>query len=295
MSLPSFIKNLFVKGEYDMTTVYTQTMQRAQNHVQAQEYKPALQWGHKALALKNIGLEQKLQTIDFIALCYRQLQLDKKVYLQLKNSIKYLDRFVAKPFSFSMYCNYIEALINLGLEQEAQKRLLYGPERYLKRAKKDLHWAQAYLTIKRLQYLFDKKYESEKKAWATIEAIDELSQLTDDSEMMDFAKQELALYPYYEEGQVFYFQEWTYLKEDGLALFPREKRVVKLHENEAVRNIVEILMPEPMQLARFFKAVTSKTYNPSIHKRPLTNILTTIQRTLSPDSLVLHEESIGLV
>ena len=268
-------------------------MQQLRHHCQAGESDLALAWGRKMLTQKSMKLDSKLQIIDIIALCHRHQGSDKDVYLQLKNSIKYLDRFATRPFSFSIYCNYIEALINLGFEGEAQKRLLHGPTRYLKRAKEDFAWAQTYLTIRRLQYLFAKKYQTKEKAWTILEAIHELSQFTEDSKMEAFARQELDLC-HFSESQVIYFQKWTYLKQDGLALFPQEKRVVRLTENEAVKNIVELLATEPMQLHQFFKTVTRKTYNPQLHKRPLSNILSKIQKTLSDDSLVLHEGSIAL-
>ena len=275
-----------------MITAY-KAMQRLHHYYHIGDTHLALEWGRKTLAQKNIELELKLQMVDLMALCHRRLNSDKDVYFQLETSIKYLDRFATKPLSFSIYCNYVEALINLGFEQEAKKQLLHNPIRYLKRAKKDLTWAQTYLVIRRLQYLFAKKYKTIEKKWIILEAVCELSKFIGDKEVLDFAEQELKLY-HFEEGQVVYFQKWIYLRQDGIALFPQEKRVSCLTENEAVKNAIELLVANPMQIHQFFKAVTHKTYNPKLHKRALSNILSKIKKTLSSDSLILYEKSIAL-
>lgn len=255
--------------------------------------KQALEWGHRTLAQKKLDLNIKLQVTDLIACCYRHSYSDKEVYLCLQKSMKYLERFPSEPFAFSIYSNYLEALIALGFKQEAIQEFENYP-RYLKGIKDHITWLKHYLIIKKLQYNFAKKYKNYENAWYIIEAINEIGQFIDDLKMIEFAERELQYYDC-EDGQVTHFEGWVYLQQDHLALFMDEKRVVRLTNNRTIKNIIDLLILGPMKIQEFFKTVTKTTYDHKIHEKYLYQILSKTRQALSNSSVVIYEDHIALL
>ena len=255
----------------------------------------ALEWGRKALQQKKLHLGLKLKVIDLIGLCYRHSYSDKEVYLHLGKSIKYLERYPSEPFAFSIYTNYLESLIVLGFQREAYEEFDNAPK-YLKKmaAKDDLRWLKHYLIIRKLRYLFAKKYEAATEAWIIIEAINEMAHFTNDPQMIAFAQEELKLYNF-DEGKVNYFQDWVYLQEDRLALFAKENRVSRLATNKTIQNIINLLLRGPIRTKEFFKIVTKETYIHELHHRSLARILSKVREGLADNCIIIHNGQVALL
>lgn len=272
-----------------------QEFQYAQASFQKGEINLALEWGRKALQQKKLHLGLKLKVIDLIGLCYRHSYSDKEVYLHLSKSIKYLERYPSEPFAFSIYSNYLEALIALGFQREACEEFEDAPKYLKKMASKDeLLWLKHYLIIRKLRYLFAKKYETAAEAWIIIEAINEMAHFTNDSQMIAFAQEELKLYNF-DEGKVSYFQDWIYLQEDRLALFTKEKKISRLATNKTIQNIIGLLLRGPIKTKEFFKIVTKETYIHELHHRSLARILSKVRESLADNCIIIHNGQIALL
>ena len=259
------------------------------------EIEIAIKNKKESLLKKNITISEKLQIIDSIACSYRQLNSNRDVYLTLKSSIKYLCRYSSKTFSFSIYCHYLEAIISLGFYKEAQEQLEQY-SKYLKKIKDDLSWIQHYLIVKKLQYTLHSKMNSQKKAWSSLEAIHEIALFLDDQDSIKFSQSELKNLQRVDslESQVSYFQNWTYLKDDSLALFNQAKKISKLYKNKSIKKIINKLLSGPMNINEFFAMITNKRYNHNLHKKNLEKIIGSIQKVLSNKSIAIHQDNIVL-
>ena len=270
-----------------------QQLEQAYIHYYRGRTKQALELGYRAIAQKGLSVGTKLRISDLVGRCHRHHQSYREVYLSLQSQIKYLRQFCAKPFAFSIYTNYLEALIALDLEQEAREALT-SYEKFFKKITDDILWAKYYLEIKRIQYTFAKKYQSDKKIWPILEAICELAQFVENDQALEYAQQELESYDF-AEGYVNSFQGWSYLKQDHLALFFAEKRISKLSHNQTIKNIVEVLLRGPVTVNAFFKATARKTYDHKFDEKFLQQILSKLQCALSESSVVIYDGYIALL
>ncbi|MCY4644102.1 MAG: hypothetical protein OXB88_05735 [Bacteriovoracales bacterium] len=265
----------------------------AQTYYEAKKIDLALEASKKSMAQKNLNMGLKLKIANLIGLCYRHQSCHREVYLQLKKWIKYTKQYSSESFSFEIYCNYIEALMALDLKKEALEHF-EDYALFLRKRKDDVVWAESYLIVRHLRYIFAKKYESPKEAWNILLSIRALAVFVGDKAMAHSMKEEMKLYDF-EQGQVSHFQDWVYLKEDKLALFEGEKRLVRLDKNLGAQKAIELLLPSPIKTETFFKAVTKTSYNHALHEKTLLQILSKIRSTLSPSSVAIQGEYVGLI
>lgn len=253
-------------------------------------FELSLEHAQKALAQKKLDLSTKLQISDLVGRCHRQLGSDRDVYLSLQRFIKYLNRFPSEGFAFSIYSNYLQSLVELGFEKEAREEFENRPK-YFKKIKNDLIWIERYAMIRKLKYLFFKKYESNDQAWKTLESLIEIGEFLNDSHLSDFASKELEAYKYDDdESQVFYFTDWVYLRFDEIALFKKDQRISHLGKNDNIKKIIELLSTGSQPVDEFFKAIVNKTYDHDAHEKFLEQILTKVNRALG-DYCICNEQS----
>lgn len=278
----------------------TKTLETVVDHYNRGEIQEALRIGQEILHYnkKQRAINKKLELVNIVGLCHRHLGSDRDVYLALKQSIKYLHRYPNKPFTFGIYCNYLEAIINLGFCQESAEQLEHY-FKYLKHIKDDFLWIQQYIKIKRLQYLLHKKMDRREEAWISLEAFHEIALFLNDQKNIELAQAELKKVEKSQgienfESQVSHFQDWVYLKEDSLAIFGKEKKISKVYQNEPIARIIDKLLAGPLKINEFFIMATNENYNDSLHRKSLEKIIDKIRKVLSDNSIAIHQDNITL-
>lgn len=252
-------------------------------------YPLALDQAKKAAGYKKLELSTKLRIKDLHGHCLRKMHTDREVYLFLQKSIKYLKRFPSERFAFSIYINYLEALVSLGFEREAKDLFELRPK-FLKKIKDDVLWLRSYVLTRKLEYIFTKNHGEKLQAFLMIEALGELAEFLEIDYLIDYCNKEAEKYSFdIDPSQVFYFQDWTYLKYEQMILFTKTKTISKLDKKENIRKIIDMLLKGPMFEDTFFKRVTNKTYDPELHGKFLDQILSKVRKVVA-NEYVAHED-----
>ncbi len=265
----------------------------AEIFLEQKHFQLAFEHGKRALAQKKLDLSLKLQIKDLVGICVRHLQSDREVFLFLQKSIKYLNRFPSEDFAFSIYINYLQALVSLGLKKEAKDQFETLPK-YLKKIKEDLPWIKRYAQVKKLKYLFAKNNDDNLEAARIAESLLEISRFINDNELENFCEKELKNYKI-EESQVFEFQTWQYLRQEKIALFPKLGKVARIANNDNMIKIIDLLIPSSLPTSEFFKRITNKTYDVESHEKFLNQILSKVEKTLAPGCINHEQDKVYLL
>lgn len=257
-------------------------------------YELALDHAKKAAAFKKLDLATKLKIKDLHAHCLRKLHSDREVYLFLQKSVKYLNRFPSEAFAFSIYINYLQALVSLGFEKEAKDFFEIRPK-FLRKIKGDVDWLKSYVLTRKLEYMFSKENDEKINAFRMVESLREIAEFLGEEDLMNYCSSEEDTYTFEEDpSQVYYFGDWTYLKFEEMVLFTKKRAIKRLEKNENIKRIIDLLLPGPMQVDEFFKRVTNKTYDQELHAKFLDQILSKVGKVLTKENIGFEENKVFL-
>lgn len=257
-------------------------------------YELALDHAKKAAAFKKLDLATKLKVKDLHAHCLRKLHSDREVYLFLQKSVKYLNRFPSEAFAFSIYINYLQALVALGFEKEAKDFFEIRPK-FLRKVKDDIEWLKSYVLTRKLEYILSREKGEALDSFRMVEALREIAEFLAQEDLTEYCEKEEETYKFEEDpSQVYYFGNWTYLKFEEMVLFTKEKSIKRLHKNENIKRIIDLLINGPMPVEEFFKKVTNKTYDEELHAKFLDQILSKVGKILTKENIAFEENRVFL-